>query len=118
MQDDETILKQRRRESLFRLLDLLSDSEKQISFGHQVGDRVAIDELQCMWFDDQYHGDRSEFQKEYSKDELTALKAFNDYYNSLPKSIFGDSVIELTETNDWKKLMRLALETLAKMGDA
>lgn len=115
MEDEKLTLRQRRRENLFELLELLADKTKQIEYGQLVGDRVAIDELLCMWFDDQYHGDHPEFQTEYDNEELTALRKFNDLYDSIPRTIFGDSVKELTEKKEWTELMTMARVTLNQM---
>ena len=82
MGDEKQILRQRRRENLFELLGLLGDDRKQIEYGQSVGDKIAIDELQCMWFDDHYRADEPEFQTEYDKEELNALKKFNETENA------------------------------------
>ena len=115
MGDEKQILRQRRRENLFELLGLLGDDRKQIEYGQSVGDKIAIDELQCMWFDDHYRADEPEFQTEYDKEELNALKKFNDFYESIPKTIFGDSLNQLTKEKEWIELTTLAKATLKQM---
>jgi hypothetical protein len=112
---DNLELRAKRRENLRELLILISDKEKQFEYAKTVGDRIAIDELLCMWFDDQYHEDRHEFQEMYDEDELKSLKEFNDYYNSISKQIPQDDIVKLNEFPDWEKLRKMASVTLKKL---
>lgn len=66
----------KRREDIRELLILLADKDRQLDYAKNVGDKKAIDELLCMWFDDQYHGDKEEFKAMYDEEELKSLKIF------------------------------------------
>jgi hypothetical protein len=109
---DDLDLKIKRRENLRELLVLLSDKDRQLDYAKDVGDKKAIDELLCMWFDDQYHGDKEEFREMYDNEEFKSLKKFNDYYDSISEKIPDDNVEELNNHPDWIKLRSLVLDTI------
>ena len=115
MAKDILDLKTKLRKNLRDLLVLLSDKEKQFEYARTVGDRVAIDELLCMWFDDQYHGDKKEFREMYEEEELKSLKAFNDFYDSISEKIPRDSMSEINKIPEWKKLRTLTEGSLKNL---
>lgn len=103
------------RESLMDLLDLLSDENKQIEYAKKVGDKVAIDELVSMWFDDQYKPNSKIFIKAYNNKELVVLKKFNDFYSLISNKITEDTIEKLLAEPNWVELIRQAAETKAKL---
>lgn len=99
------------RNSVIDILDLLGDYERQIDYGKAVGDYIAIQEMVCMWFDDNYHPDSENFIKGFSESELIKLKEFNDYYDSIINKIPDQDIRTLHIDPNWEKLVRLAQQT-------
>jgi transcription elongation factor Elf1 len=96
------------RNSIIDLLDLLSDFNKQLEYAKAVGDVVAIQEMICMWFDDTYHPNSSNFIKAFSYSELQGLKGFNDYYNSISSKLPDKDIKILQIDTKWETLARFA----------
>jgi hypothetical protein len=115
MENDTNNTRLNIRESLIDLLDLLSDKNKQIEYAKTVGDKVAIDELVCMWFDDQYKPDSEIFIAAYNDKELVVLKKFNDYYYSISNKIPEDTIDKLLVDPNWVELIRQACDAKAEL---
>jgi len=115
MDTDKKEIALKRKENLIDLLDLLSNTDRQIEYAKIVGDVVAIGELDCMWFDGAYNPDDKVFLMAYNDNELLALKKFNDYYNSISRKIPQDNINTLLADHSWKKLVSLAADTKNKL---
>ena len=93
------------RNNVIDILDLLGDYEAQKDYANKVSDYIAIQEMICMWFDDNYNPDSSNFIKGFSDNELAMLKDFNDYYNSISDSLPKDNIRTLQINENWEKLI-------------
>lgn len=93
------------RKNVIDILDLLSDYEAQKDYAYKVSDYIAIQEMICMWFDDNYNPDSSNFIKGFSDNELAMLKDFNDYYDSISDSLPKDNIRTLQINENWEKLI-------------
>jgi hypothetical protein len=100
------------RNSIIEILDLLGDYENQIDYGKAVGDYIAIQEMVCMWFDDNYHPENENFVKAFSKKELIKLKEFNDFYEKIYNKIPDQNIRTLHIDQNWERLIRLAQKTV------
>lgn len=100
------------RNSIIEILDLLGDYESQIDYGKAVGDYIAIQEMVCMWFDDNYHPENENFAKAFSKKELIKLKEFNDFYEMIYNKIPDQNIRTLHIDQNWERLIRLAQKTV------
>lgn len=96
------------RTRIIEIIDLLSDYDQQVEYARTVGDNIAITEMICMWFDDNYHPDSDNFIKTFSENELMKLKEFNDYYDSIVNKIPDQDIKTLHIDQKWEKLVQKA----------
>ena len=99
------------RKRVIEILDLIGDYNQQIEYAKTMGDYIAIQEMICMWFDDIYGPESENFRKGFTEIELNILKEFNDYYDSIHKTLPDQDIQTLHIDQNWEKLVRLAQKT-------
>jgi len=96
------------RNNIIDILDLLGDYEAQTDYAKKVSDSIAIHEMICLWFEDNYNPDNINLINEFSENELVMLKDFNDYFDTISDSLPKDNVRTLHINENWEKLIRKA----------
>ena len=104
-----------RHERICDLLELLGSEAGQLQYEKDVPWVDITTELVCMWFDDTYHPDDSQYEVQFSTAELKALATFNELYDrrlaELPRR--PQSVRIWLAHPAWLEIMQLARATLA-----
>ena len=105
------------RRSIIEVLRLLSSPSDQLAYERRVPNVPVTTELLSMWFDDTYLPESQAFRECFSKEELSALAAFNEFYDEqsrlLPEPRNG--LADWLKDEVWHKVMRQASDLLTKM---
>jgi hypothetical protein len=96
------------RNRIIDLLGLLGDYNEQVKYAKEVTDYIAIQEMYCMWSDDNYKPENENFIKAFSKEEFEKLKEFSNFYCSIIADLPKDYIINLHDNLNWRKLVDYA----------
>jgi hypothetical protein len=98
------------RESVRRLLELLSDPEAQRDFERHVLDVHAPSEFVCRWFDDVHHPEDEAFLAAFSPEERAALAAFDEVYRAKEPELepLPEDATALQALPAWGEIVRAA----------
>ncbi len=102
------------RASIKYVLEVIASKEDQVDYDKKVPVANVPAELVCMWFDDSYHPNSSQYKEAFSIEEQEILSKFNSFFDArvdrLPKNL-----AELQVDPQWNEIVNAAQEVLTKI---
>jgi hypothetical protein len=103
------------RKNIIETLQLIASLENQFSYEKNVPIANVPAELFCMWFDDFYHPNSTEFVNAFNTNELIDLSLFNEYFDKFGENVpMNNGVSGLQSDSIWLAIQSYAGKLLDK----
>jgi hypothetical protein len=98
------------RSSVIGVLRLLSSPSQQVAYERRVPHVSVTVELLSLWFDDIYLPNSQAFRSCFSAEELSALAAFNQFYEKQSQLLLEpkNGVSDWLKEKNWQEIMQRA----------